>query len=162
MKALKGILEHLAQQAGMAEQLAVRGCISLWPEVVGEEVAKATMAERVRDGVLYVRTRSSVWACELAFYRDRFVAEINHRLGTPMIRDIRFRVGPMPEPEAAETDQQPGGEAEPNVQLGPEAAKKVEEATAAVRNEALRARIRSILVREFARRASQPQKDEGQ
>lgn len=153
MKPLKGLLEHLAQQSGMAEQLAVRGCISLWPEVAGEEVAKATVAERVKDGVLYVRTRSSVWACELAFYRDRFIAEINQRMGTPMIRDIRFRVGPVPEPASAEAESGVPVEQEP--ELAPDDAKKVEEATAAVRNEALRARIRSILVREFARRASQ-------
>jgi len=160
VKALKGLLDQLAQQSGMAEQLEVRGCLSLWPEVAGEDVAKATVAERVKDGVLYVRTRSSVWACELAFYRERFVAEINQRLGTPMIRDIRFRVGPVPEPTSPEAAPETPSEMEP--ELEPEAAKKVEDATASVKNEALRARIRSILVREFARRASHAGPKEGQ
>jgi predicted nucleic acid-binding Zn ribbon protein len=74
--------------------------LTLWPEVVGPQLAAATRAENVREGVLSVVTRTSSWAFELTFHKERILKALNARLGRGTVRDIRFRVGCPDEPEA--------------------------------------------------------------
>jgi len=153
MRVLGQALRDAIERSGFARTLEERGCLSLWPQVVGEDVARATLAERFRDGVIYVRVRSSVWACELAFFREGFIREINERLGRELVRDIRFRVGEIPTP-APPPDQHPQPtHTEEEACLDAASMARVEEAASAIKSDALRARVRSILIREQARRA---------
>lgn len=65
--------------------------LSYWASVVGAPAAAATEPERVIDGVLTVRTRSSTWSNELSLLSHHIIAELNKKIGKPVIRDIRFR-----------------------------------------------------------------------
>ena len=73
-----------------------------------------------RDGTLHVATTSSTWAFEL----DRLSPEIQERLdalaGASAPRKLSFRVGPVPEPGALETEET--GPAEQAVAESPEIA----------------------------------------
>ncbi len=56
-------------EAGVLQARAV----SMWERVVGETVAAATRAESIRDGVLWVVTKSSAWSHELSMMREELV-----------------------------------------------------------------------------------------
>ncbi|HET7814128.1 MAG TPA: DciA family protein [Candidatus Baltobacteraceae bacterium] len=65
---------------------------SLWPAIVGDEVAaNSRPAEVVRDALVIV-TRSSAWSQQLQFLSERILAAVHERADVPVER-LRFRVG---------------------------------------------------------------------
>ncbi len=66
----------------------------VWAELVGPQVAGATEVEKVSGGVLFVSTRSAMWAQELNFYKPDILRRLNEKIGArpgePLITDIRF------------------------------------------------------------------------
>jgi predicted nucleic acid-binding Zn ribbon protein len=63
-----------------------------WDRVVGTQAAAATEADAVRDGILFVNTKNSVWSHELTLYKTRILADLNQIMGEARIMDIKFRV----------------------------------------------------------------------
>ncbi|MEN9279253.1 MAG: DUF721 domain-containing protein, partial [Gloeomargarita sp. DG_1_4_bins_134] len=51
--------------------------LRLWAELVGPTVRHQTEPLYIRRGVLYVATRSPVWAQNLAFERQRLLQRLN-------------------------------------------------------------------------------------
>jgi hypothetical protein len=100
-------------RSGDGTGLALAEITAVWPEAVGEAVARQAWPLRIsRDGTLHVATASSTWAFEL----DRLSPEIEARLaslaGAAAPKKLRFRVGPVPEPGAA-SDRGPDRPQEP-------------------------------------------------
>jgi predicted nucleic acid-binding Zn ribbon protein len=62
-----------------------------WGRVAGAQAAAATEVEAVRDGILFVRTKSSVWSHELTLYKERLIADLNRLLGPGTITEIVYR-----------------------------------------------------------------------
>jgi hypothetical protein len=69
--------------------------ISLWERVAGPTVAAVTHADGIRNGTLYVLTRSSAWSQELAMLREPLIARINAELESEAVTEIRFQVKPF-------------------------------------------------------------------
>lgn len=65
----------------------------LWEETVTPEIAKQTEAVKVRNRVLYIKTKSPVWAQELNLLKIELMERINQRAGFSAVRDIRFKAG---------------------------------------------------------------------
>jgi hypothetical protein len=78
-------LQRFGPAVGMPE------LVELWPEVVGETIARNAWPARIaRDGTVHVNTADSVWAFELTSRAP----EIAERLG---VEQIRFAPGRLPE-----------------------------------------------------------------
>ncbi len=71
---------------------------TLWPDVVGPEIARRSAPVTLRRGLLTVAVTSSAWVQQLSFLRERVRRALNEALGADRIREIRFRVQPLPEP----------------------------------------------------------------
>lgn len=97
--ALDGVLSSLESGVRIRENQA----LYLWAHVTGPQVAAASEAVSVYEGVLIVRTRSSVWSQQLSFMKATILAELNKRIGKPVLRDIVFRAEGLPEPAPTET-----------------------------------------------------------
>jgi hypothetical protein len=162
VKGLRAILGESVKQAGGTRRAEEVACLELWAETVGEGIADATRAEKFRDGILFVVTKSSVWTHELTFYKEKAIGMMNERLGRPMVRDIRFKVGSLEAPKVfapraeAEFEEKRMERPEPPAEsmLTERARAQVEEALAAIKNEQVRDRARRVLVQE-ARRQEQ-------
>jgi predicted nucleic acid-binding Zn ribbon protein len=81
------VIDSLESRKRVRESLA----LVHWPRAVGPQAAAATEPETVRDGVLFVRTRSSAWSHELSLHKARILSNLTEALGEPLIRDIVFR-----------------------------------------------------------------------
>ena len=83
----------VAAVSGMDSAARVRESLTFayWARVVGPQAAAATEVESVRDGVLIVRTRSSVWSHELTLHKARIVDGLNRLLGGRVITEIVYR-----------------------------------------------------------------------
>ena len=80
--------------------------IAYWPRVKGKLGALASQAQTMRDGVMIVHTKSSVWSHELTMHKSRLIATLNRLIGTTVVSEIIFRAQgvkfkeePEPEPE---------------------------------------------------------------
>jgi hypothetical protein len=130
-------VEKELSRRGGGVGLALTGIVAVWPQAVGEAVARQAWPLRVaRDGTLHVATSSATWAFEL----DRLAPDIEARLGS-LLGDsapakLRFRVGPIPEPEAPH--EGPGGASPEPLPTSPETDSEAESAAAAIDDPELR------------------------
>lgn len=75
--------------------------VEVWPDAVGEEIARNAWPARIaRDGTLRVAVSSSSWAFELAQLESEIAARLREALGKDAPPRLRFAPGPLPEPRA--------------------------------------------------------------
>lgn len=84
--AIKSSIEKLGLTTKFQEQRA----LSLWPEIVGEQVASMTKAYQIKHGDLLVSVQNATWQFHLMFERDNYRKQINDALGREVVRLIRF------------------------------------------------------------------------
>lgn len=85
---LNDILKNLIKNLGIERQLLENQAILFWPTIVGPRIAKNTSAERVNDGILFVKVKSDVWRNELLFYKMELIEKLNLKLGKKVVLDI--------------------------------------------------------------------------
>ena len=121
-----------------------------WAEVVGPQVANVTQVEAVRDGVLVVRVKNSVWANELTLLKDDMVRRLNLALGGRILTDIHFKASglarvkkaPVKPPEQTPTDTELA-----RIALSAEARARVQASTRGIADPALRQRVQQAMTR---------------
>ena len=91
----KGNLEPLAQlmgnvlrNAGLQKRFEEYRAVEAWEQVVGGAVAEQAQATGIRDGVLFVDVKSSVWMQELQLLRGDIIERLNAHLGEPFVRSM--------------------------------------------------------------------------
>jgi len=89
-KRLSDILPRVYSRIGLEEKLRERELISLWPEIVGQEVAARTRAVRFKKGVLFVEVSHGAWLQELRFREKEIMAKLSGRFPGLAIEAIRF------------------------------------------------------------------------
>lgn len=94
MEAVTGIVNDVLDARGWRGRVLEQMAVELWPEIVGEHMARHTMADRYKNGVLYIRARSPQWTQELHFHQARIIARLNGRLRKPIVQKIRCYVTP--------------------------------------------------------------------
>lgn len=85
-KAISGLLKHY----GLNEAVQLHRATILWEEVVGPTIAKHSWAIEVKGHTLLVKAGTPTWRNEIAFQKDEILQAINEKIGSPLIKDIRF------------------------------------------------------------------------
>ncbi len=88
-----GAVDGFFQGQELAKILRPHLAKARWAEVVGPQVAGVTQVSAVRDGVLVVRVKNSVWANELTLLKDDMLRRLNSALGGRVLTDIHFQAG---------------------------------------------------------------------
>lgn len=65
----------------------------IWDRAVGKPIAMNAKPDRFKDGTLMVNVASSTWIHQLQFLEKEMISNINKQLDTPLIREIRFKIG---------------------------------------------------------------------
>lgn len=86
---LQTLQARLRERPGLAEVRA----LAAWEAVAGPRILAHARAENLRDGVLTVRVRSSVWLHELAYLKGELIARVRDFLGDDTVREIRCVAG---------------------------------------------------------------------
>lgn len=89
-KPLSKSLSILLKSLGIENKIKQNEIIVRWPEIVGEKLSKVTTADKVENGILFVRVTNSVWRNELIYMKTEIINRISSRLNTDIIKDIRF------------------------------------------------------------------------
>jgi predicted nucleic acid-binding Zn ribbon protein len=83
-------LRFLIKDLGFEKRIDQVKVINMWPDIVGENIAKISQAERVFEGILYVKVKSMTWRTELLFQKPKILERIAQKVGENVISDIRF------------------------------------------------------------------------
>lgn len=134
------VLEEAVRGLGLGDIIAKGTALHLWPEVVGETVARVTYAETVQGTTLIVNVADSAWLNELRYMEESMVDGLNEAMGKPVIDGVFFKLGPL-EPVSPEEEEEPGG---PD-SLEPEAAAHLQEVLEGIEDPELRSTLRQIL-----------------
>lgn len=84
---MQGVFKGMEGGGKLRESLA----LAYWDRVVGQAAAAASEADTIINGVLTVRTKSSVWSHELKFMEDHIKRELNRIIGKTIIQRIVFK-----------------------------------------------------------------------
>jgi len=85
--AVAQVLERL----GLGQQLKQYEVLERWGEIVGDQIAAVTTAERIDGGRLYVHVSRSTWRNELVFLKAGIIDKINKAVDEGIVNDIIFR-----------------------------------------------------------------------
>ncbi|MBI4536170.1 MAG: DUF721 domain-containing protein [Ignavibacteriae bacterium] len=84
-------LHDLARQLGITKKLSQYSVLASWDQIVGDRIAKVTQADRIENGILFVKTATAPWRTELTMRRLEIIDKINGAVGKKIVKDIRFR-----------------------------------------------------------------------
>ena len=84
------IINKSLEDLGLHRKVLEHQAVAKWGEVVGPQIAAAGAAEKVRDGVLFVCCKSSIWCSELSLHKEAIMQRLNAAVRKKVIRDIRF------------------------------------------------------------------------
>jgi predicted nucleic acid-binding Zn ribbon protein len=84
------VLAEVLEKSGVRRQVERIGILELWPEIVGEQLARVTRVKGLDDDALFVEVRSSAWLMELSMMKDDFLERVNARLGEDALERIVF------------------------------------------------------------------------
>jgi hypothetical protein len=80
----------------------IRAALGVWPaweQAVGPQVAAAAHPISLKEGVLLVHVRHSVWLQELQQQKDALLRRVQALPGGVAVKDLRLRVAPKHEAE---------------------------------------------------------------
>lgn len=92
---LSTILKEVMENLGTEKDREMNRIFGLWRGAVGGKIADNAVPTAFKGHTLYVNVASSPWMQELRFLKDEIVEKINLSLGSPSVRQIKFRIGPV-------------------------------------------------------------------
>jgi len=90
---LKEAIDAYLKKRGFEKKIKEKEVISIWREVVGEEVEKHAKPFIFKKGRLHVLTSSPIWIQELTMRKEEIIKKINEKLGEEVVKEIFFRIG---------------------------------------------------------------------
>ena len=90
MQHIKEALRAFVKEEGLEKGIQEQKAVSVWSEVVGENISENSLAKSVSSGVLIVEVSNAVWRQELQLQKNAIVEKINKVLTKKTIKDIRF------------------------------------------------------------------------
>lgn len=94
---LGNLIENILVSLGQGSNYHGWRIVSLWPEIVGSEVARFSQAVRFANGILTVVVEKDVWRQELELQRDEILSKIRSQPGGRAVKKIVLRAGPVVE-----------------------------------------------------------------
>jgi len=91
---LGNILADLVTERDWSTGVAEGNLFSLWPTVVGDEIASHTTPISILDGVLTIQTTSTAWAVQLRIVTNDLLASIQKSAPGVLVEAISI-IGPQ-------------------------------------------------------------------
>ena len=138
---LQKAMEMTLDRLGLGSSLATVAIQRVWSEVVGEEVARRSRPDRLRNGRLQVIVGDTVWLQQLSMLKPQILARLEAHLGTPVVREIFFTVGVSSSPSFLPNKTYH----RKSTPLSPEMEVRIQEAVRSVQDEECREVLARIL-----------------
>ena len=87
---LGDLLPSVLKRFGLERRFKEQQVLTLWPTVVGDELAARTKATKIDRGVLFVHVDHGAWLQELHFIEKDLIAKLRELVPGVTIKKIRF------------------------------------------------------------------------
>lgn len=85
---LGSVLDKLIQLYQLDDKIKENEALARWPEIVGPAISAVTTPIRVKDGVLYIKTKNDVWRNEIYYQKFQILQKIEKTLKKRIISEI--------------------------------------------------------------------------
>lgn len=92
---LQGALSRALKGLNLELRMREARAMALWPDIVGAVTAAKARPLYVNRGTMVVGVTSSAWANQLNLMKDQILAGLESRVGPGVIRDLRWKSGPV-------------------------------------------------------------------
>ena len=93
MQPLNKVLDKLIKDVGIEGGVAISAVRSNWDRTVGEAIAVHTYPDTIKGKVLTIIVDTPQWMHHLSFFKGEIIAKLKRY----EVRDVRFRIGRLPE-----------------------------------------------------------------
>ena len=90
VKSIADLLPQILRNEGLEAPLQQKRLIDVWPEVVGESVAKYTGERFIKNQMLFVKVHNPALRADLSMSRTLLVQRLNEKVGAQVIAEVRF------------------------------------------------------------------------
>lgn len=87
---LGAVLDEFLKNIGVERKVKEGMVLERWSEVVGPYIAKVSKADKIENGVLYVKVINSSWKHHLFMLRREIIKKLNDSLKLDVVREIVF------------------------------------------------------------------------
>ncbi len=153
MEKLGSFLNITMKKIGVSKKVKEGMALCQWEKEVGPQILQHTRAEGIKGGILFIHVENSHWAQHLSFYKHSMINKINHKLESPVVKDIHFKVGSILSSEPPEEELQENQESLDikNILLQKEEALKIEESVKDLQEDYFKEKIKNIMTQEARR-----------
>jgi predicted nucleic acid-binding Zn ribbon protein len=85
---IRQALQGLLDSEGLAHMLGEQTLRKGWAALLGPKAAPLCELISLKDGILHMRVRDSVWRQELHFQRAALITKANALLGGAVVKDV--------------------------------------------------------------------------
>jgi hypothetical protein len=89
------------------DDVAAIRAFAWWRRAVPERVFLRARPVRMSGNVLYINTATTAWASELDHMKEQLLASVQNQGPGARVKELRFRVGPLPEAPKALRPERP-------------------------------------------------------
>jgi predicted nucleic acid-binding Zn ribbon protein len=90
VKKFSDVMKEFNNARNFRDKLEEVRALEAWEEVITDDISKNTSPKHIRNGILYVKTKSPTWAQELSGFSPRLREMLNEFLGAAIVREIKF------------------------------------------------------------------------
>lgn len=134
-------MERTLDQLGLGISLATVAIHRVWSEVVGEEVARRSQPGLFKNGRLQVTVSDAVWLQQLTMLKPTILSSLESQLGSRLVRELFFTVGPLSFPSAGYESPFRGG----STAISPEMEARLQKVLQPIQDEECRLLLARIL-----------------
>ena len=89
------IINGVLKQYRTESDFELKAVWRLWDETVGDTIAQNAQPAAFKGNLLIVHVSSSTWIHQLQFLKKDVISRLNSALGKPLLKEIKFKVGPL-------------------------------------------------------------------
>lgn len=89
-KSVGDVIRNLLEETSLADRMEELKAASLWPHVIGRNIAELTSKPFVKAGVMSIGVPNAALRNELHLNRSRLRQLINESIGKEIIKEIKF------------------------------------------------------------------------
>mgnify|MGYP006237731273 CR=1 FL=1 len=82
------IIKKLMRNPKLSEKLDKLDALEIWNEIIGIQLCKYILDQKIHKGILYVKLKSAVVRNELSYNKSDLINQINQKLEKDLISDI--------------------------------------------------------------------------